>query len=391
MRRGESTYQRATLAMLAVGLATFNGLYCTQALLPTLSTEFDITPTTAALTISAATGMLAICVVPASILSEKFGRGRVLVISLLAASLLGLAIPFVSNPALLIAIRALQGMFFAGTPAVAMTWLSEEIHREDLSHAMGLYIAGNSVGGLIGRLIPSGIVEFASWRWAMGINATFALAMAVLVLVLLPKQRNFRPKDLHFGTELQAMLNHWKNPRLAMLFIMPFLAMGVFVSVYNYLGFRLISLFGLSEGIVGLLFIMYLAGTWSSARAGTLVKRFGPGPVACWSTVLLLIPIPLMNTHVLPVMLVALFVFTAAFFALHSTSSSWVGLLAKSHRAEASSMYIFNYYAGSSVVGWLSGHMFQLGWFEFTMWLSTLALLIVGLGLVLWRQTRTAS
>lgn len=373
--------------MLAVGLATFNGLYCTQALLPTLSTVFHIPPTTAALTISATTGMLALCVVPASILSERFGRGRVLAISLLAACLLGLIIPFISSPLALIGIRALQGMFFAGTPAVAMTWLSEEIDREDLAHAMGIYIAGNSVGGLIGRLIPSGIIEFASWRWAMGVNAVFALSMAVLVLVLLPAQRNFRPKDLRFKTELQAMAGHWRNPRLTMLFVIPFLAMGTFVSVYNYLGFRMISIFGLSEGLVGLLFIMYLSGTWSSARAGNMIKRFGRGPVLTCSALLMLLPLPLLGLRNLYLVLIALLVFTAGFFALHSTASSWVGLLAKSHKAEASSTYILSYYTGSSVVGWLSGYLMHFGWWHFIGWLAALSLVIVALGTVLQRKS----
>lgn len=377
MRRGDASYRRATVAMLAVGLATFNGLYCTQALLPTLSTVFAISPTTAALTISATTGMLALCVVPASILSERFGRGRILVGSLLMATFLGLSIPFLPNPYLLIIVRALQGMFFAGTPAVAMTWLSEEMPKEELARAMGIYIAGNTIGGLIGRLIPSGVIEFASWQWAMGINAVFAFVMAIAVAVLLPAQQHFRPKSLHFKSEFQAMAGHWRQPRLALLFIIPFLAMGVFVSVYNYLGFQLISTFGLSEGLVGLLFLMYLAGTWSSARAGAMVKRFGRGPVVWASAGLMLVPLPLLGVNVLPVLLVALFVFTASFFALHSTASSWVGLLAKSHRAEASSMYVFNYYAGSSIIGWLSGHVFQLGWWPFVWWLVALTVLIM--------------
>lgn len=383
LKRGDSTYRKATLAMLAVGLATFNGMYCTQALLPTLSHAFNIPPTTAALTISATTGILALCVVPASILSERWGRGPVLTRSLLFASLLGLLIPFVSSPFILIGIRAVQGLFFAGTPAVAMTWLSEEIDAQDLAHAMGLYIAGNSVGGLIGRLIPSGVVEFADWRWAMGINACFALTMAILVLVLLPQQRNFRPKELHLRTELQAMAGHWRNPRLATLFVIPFLAMGVFVSIYNYLGFRLISVFGLSEGLVGLLFIMYLSGTWSSARAGKMINRFGRGPVLTFSALLMLLPLPLLGLRSLYLVLIALLVFTAGFFALHSTASSWVGLLAKTHRAEASSTYILNYYTGSSIVGWLSGYLMHYGWWYFIGWLAALSLVIVGLGALL--------
>ncbi|WP_293955378.1 MFS transporter, partial [uncultured Corynebacterium sp.] len=123
IERGSRSYLRAVLAMLAAGLATFNSLYCTQALLPTMTAELGITPFESALTVSAATGMLALCIVPASILSEKFGRGKVLIISLILAAVIGLIIPFAPSITTLIALRGLQGALLAGAPAVAMTWL----------------------------------------------------------------------------------------------------------------------------------------------------------------------------------------------------------------------------------------------------------------------------
>lgn len=154
LQRGERNYRLATVAVLAAGLAVFNGLYVTQAMLPALVDAFDTTPTVAALTVSVATGMLAICVVPASILSERFGRNRVLIISAIAASLIGLTLPLAQTIHQLIALRLLHGAFIAGTPAVAMAWLAEELDHRFLARAMGVYVAGNSVGGLTGRLLP---------------------------------------------------------------------------------------------------------------------------------------------------------------------------------------------------------------------------------------------
>ena len=52
--------------------------------------------------------------------------------------------------------------------------------------------------------------------------------------------------------------------------------MGAFVTVYNYLTFRLSGPpFGLSTSVIGALFTAYLAGTWSSAQAGRLADRAG--------------------------------------------------------------------------------------------------------------------
>ena len=64
-----------------------------------------------------------------------------------------------------------------------------------------------------------------------------------------------------------------------------------------------------------------------------------------------------------PAVLAGMVVFTAGFFAAHSVASGWVGSLATEHRAEASSGYLFCYYAGSSVVGAAAGLAFAAaGW-----------------------------
>ncbi|PAF19539.1 hypothetical protein [Terribacillus saccharophilus] len=47
--------------------------------------------------------------------------------------------------------------------------------------------------------------------------------------------------------------------------------------------------------------------------------------------------------------------FTFVFFASHSIASSLVGKRAASHKAQASSLYLFFYYTGSSIFGSLGG------------------------------------
>ena len=373
--------------MLAFGLAIFNTLYATQALLPTLTTELDITPSTAALTVSAATGALALCVVPASILSEKYGRGRVLVISALAATGIGLLLPIAQNAEQLIAMRALQGAMIAGTPAVAMTWLSEELDHRDLPGAMGLYIAGNSIGGLTGRLIPAGLLEVTTWRWALLGSGLVAFLLAVVAVWLLPEQRNFVPKlSIRPSAEIRAMARHLRNPRLLVLYTTAFVAMGVFVSMYNFFGFRAVLDFGLPAALSGLVYVVYLSGTWSSARAGVLLKRHGHGVVVLASSILMLLGALAAASGSLWITLLGLLVFTASFFALHSTASGWVGLIAERDRAEASSMYVFCYYMGSSILGAATGRAYEaLPWAGFVGVLAGLLGVLAVVSAALWK------
>ncbi|WPF25087.1 MFS transporter [Corynebacterium pseudokroppenstedtii] len=107
-------YRKVILAMVGAGLASFNALYCTQALLPVLSEDLHVTPATASLTVSATTGMLALSIIPASIISERFGRKRVIMLSALSATLLGLLLPLSTSVGMLITLRGLQGITVAG-------------------------------------------------------------------------------------------------------------------------------------------------------------------------------------------------------------------------------------------------------------------------------------
>src|SRR5262249_27110390 len=67
-RAGSGGYRRVTAALCGAGLASFAAMYCTQALLPALSAYYRISPAISALTVSLTTGMLALSIVPASVL-----------------------------------------------------------------------------------------------------------------------------------------------------------------------------------------------------------------------------------------------------------------------------------------------------------------------------------
>ena len=362
-------YRKVILAMVGAGLASFNALYCTQALLPVLSEDLHVTPATASLTVSATTGMLGLSIIPASIISERFGRKRVIMLSALSATLLGL-LPLSMSVGMLITLRGLQGIAVAGVPATAMAYLSEEIHPKYVPQVMGLYVAGTSVGGLSGRVIPSGVLEFASWRWALAATVAVAIIFAFITSWALPDQQRFQPKRLTFRSEFSAIAQHVKNPRLSALFTLAFLFMGAFVSLYDYVGYRLTGHFGLNEGVAGAIFFLYLSGTWSATQAGTMVHKFGRARVLVGSIVGMMIGMAVLFSPELISSILGILLFTACFFAAHSVASGWVGVVATSNRAEASSMYLFCYYMGSSIVGWLSGHVLHSWeWGGLVVWL----------------------
>ncbi|ETB33635.1 membrane protein, partial [Mycobacterium avium subsp. paratuberculosis 10-5975] len=228
-----------TAALCGAGLASFAAMYCSQALLPALSAHYRIGPATAALTVSLTTGALALSIIPASVLSERYGRIRVMLISGVASSVIGLLLPFSPSLGVLLFGRAAQGVALAGIPAVAMALLAEEVDASSLGSAMGRYIAGTTIGGLAGRIVPSVVVQVGTWRVALLACSLITLAGTAVFAVLVPRSRFFTPKPASVRAALRNLAGHLRNPVLAKLFAVGFVLMGGFVTVYNYLGYRL--------------------------------------------------------------------------------------------------------------------------------------------------------
>ncbi|MDP0919173.1 MFS transporter, partial [Klebsiella pneumoniae] len=82
---------------------------------------------------------------------------------------------------------------------------------------------------------------------------------------------------------------HFKDAGLPWLFLEAFLLMGAFVTMFNYIGYRLLAdPYDLSQAVVGLLSLVYLSGIYSSAKIGSLADRLGRRRVL-WATIVLML------------------------------------------------------------------------------------------------------
>ncbi|MGF6886256.1 YNFM family putative membrane transporter [Nocardia sp. GAS34] len=373
--------RRITIALFAAGLTTFASMYSMQALLPSLSAAFGATPAHAALAVSLTTGLLALAIIPAGVLSSRFGRTRVMIASAVTASVIGLLLPFSPSLEVLLAGRALQGITLAGVPAVAMAYLAEEVGAGGLGAAMGIYISGTTLGGLAGRLIPSFTLEAATWRWAAAAVAVAAALCAIWFARQLPASRRFTPQPFELRVMAADFAEHLRNPRLLALFVLAFVLMGGFVSIYNFLGYRLIAApFRLSDSTAGLVFLLYLAGTVSSTAGGRMADRVGRGRVLTVSVITMAAGTGITLPNYLPSLLVGVLLCTAGFFGAHSVASAWVGSAATGNRAGASSLYMFAYYLGSSIVGGAAGFVYgRHGWVGVAVYVGVLLAVAAGL------------
>ncbi|WP_354348460.1 MFS transporter [Pseudarthrobacter sp. PvP090] len=373
--KGSAAYRKILAGLAFAGVATFAQLYSTQAVLPMMAADLQITAAEAALTISLATVGLAATVLPWSFLADRIGRVRAMMWGISAATVLGLLVPLASSFPMLLGLRMLEGMALGGIPAIAIAYLNEEVNRAHAALAAGTYVAGTTLGGLAGRLLAGFVGELWGWRAAALAVSILAAVAAALFVALVPQARGFTAAAASgFRGAFRTLACHGRNPRLLALYVQAFLLMGGFVAVYNYLGFRLSGEpFSLPATIISLIFLAYLSGTVSSRWAGGLTERFGRRTVLIAGTVLMAAGLALTLTQLLGLIMAGLLLFTAGFFAAHSVGAGWTGAIATTGRAQAASLYNLAYYLGSSVIGWAGGLVFQsLGW-------TALALAVIGL------------
>jgi YNFM family putative membrane transporter len=366
LRRGTPAYRNAAIALFAAGFSTFALLYCVQPLLPLFSTAFGVSPAASSLAVSAATIGVAVSLVIVGGVSDRMGRKVVMATAQVLVVLLTLGVSLAPSWNSILALRFLSGLALSGVPAVAMAYLAEEVEPGSLGSVMGLYIAGNAMGGMAGRLLTGVLADMTgSWRWAVGIIAAIGLLAALLFIKFLPPSRRFEPAPsgrlIH---HLAGIGRLFKEPTLPWIFACGFMLMGAFVALFNIMGYRLTAPpFNLSQTHVGLVFLVYLVGAPVSAWFGRLGDKHGRGKILAVAAATMLAGLLLTLPNNLFLIVPGLAMVTGGFFGAHALASAWAGSRVPGARGQASSLYLFFYYLGPGLFGALAGRLWsQFGW-----------------------------
>lgn len=366
LRKGTPAYRSASIALFACGFATFALLYCVQPLLPLFSASFHVDAAASSLAVSAATIGVAVALIPVGILSDRIGRKWLMAVSLLLVAALTLAVAAAPNWGAILALRFATGLALAGSPAVAMAYLGEEIEPQSLGAVMGLFVGGNAMGGMAGRLLTGVLTDVTgSWRWAVGLVAGLGLIAALVFIRFLPPSRRFQPAPSGRGLQrLGSLLALFKEPTLPWLFAAGFMLMGAFVALFNITAYRLTAPpFNLSNTHVGAIFLVYLVGAPVSAWFGAMSDRFGRGRMLAAATAIMILGLAVSLPDHVASIVCGLALVTGGFFGAQALASAWAGSRVPEARGQVSSLYLFFYYLGPAVFGALAGRLWNtVGW-----------------------------
>lgn len=345
-------FWRATLALCLGSIMIFANLYTTQPLLPMLALEFDISELQASYTLTISTLTLGISLLIYGPVSDAIGRRGIMILTMTGVTLTTLALSRVDSFAWLLALRALQGFFLGGLPAIAIAYMGEEFTKKAMIIAVGFYISANTLGGISGRVISGLVGDWMGWSESFAAMAALNLLLVLTFIWLLPPSERFRAKSLRLPKILRNFRKHLSNPILLLAYLVGGFNFFIFINQYSYATFLLADApFYLSASALGMLFLTYLSGTVSSALSGHVAHHL-PQPL-CMALGIVLMMLGSLITLIPSILAIigGFLVSAFGFFFTQSTASSWVSHNAHFAKASSSSLYLVFYYVGASTGG----------------------------------------
>lgn len=374
--------------MFLSGLSVFAQLYLFQPMLSEVCRAFGVTPAESSLAVSASTAGIALGLIIMAFKADTVSRERLMGASLILSSLLTLLSGFADNYLLLLILNFMKGMILAGVSSVALAYLSEEVDKSMIGLAISLYLSGNTLGGMSGRVLATLVSGWGGWHSAVWLIGAISLVLGGLFCWKIPAGKQFSAVSVPFKEKLFQMRNLLMQRIFISMYLIAALSMGIFVSIYNYLSFLLESApFSLPHHWVALIFTMYVAGIIGSVVAGRLSDKYSPEMLLQGMLLFMGIGMAFLLWMHLGAIVLGLGLLTFAFFGAHTLASRIVSVYAAQMKSSATSIYWLFYYAGSSLIGSFSGIVLShYGWFSFMELLYFLlaGALMISLG-ILWK------
>lgn len=386
-RKAAARFRLIRNCMFLSGLSVFAQLYLFQPMLSEVCRSFGISPAESSLSVSASTAGMALGLIVMTFKADSVSRERLMGTSLLLSSLLTIISAFTDSYWILLTLNLLKGMVLAGISSVALAYLSEEVDKAMIGLAISLYLSGNTLGGMSGRVAATLISGWGGWQSAVWLIGIVSLLLGGLFCWKIPAGKNFSAISVPLKEKLYQIRFLLSRSTFISMYLIAALSMGIFVSIYNYLSFLLENPpFSLPHHWVALIFTMYVAGIIGSVVAGRLSDRYNPEKLLLGMLGLMGIGMGMLLWMQLWSIVPGLGLMTFAFFGTHTLASRIVSVHAGQMKSSATSIYWLFYYAGSSLIGSLSGIVLsRYGWNSFMEFLFVLLAIAWGISSgVLW-------
>ncbi|MDH2403980.1 MFS transporter [Bradyrhizobium sp. SSUT18] len=357
---------RLILRSLVIGLTAFLtvvDLFATQAILPSLTRHYGVTPAAMSFAVNASTFGMAVAGLVVGFFSPQINRRTGILLSLALLAIPTSLLASAPNLAVFTALRIAQGACMASAFALTLAYLGEQCSAMDAGGAFAAYITGNVASNLVGRLISAAVADGLGLAWNFYVFAALNLAGAALVYFTIQRVQPMRAM-MPAASPLSATIAHWSNPRLRAAFGIGFCILFAFIGTFTFVNFVLVRP-PLSLGMMdlGLVYFIFLPSVVTTLLAGRVASRFGARTTIWGALAVAGIGLPLMLAPHLGGVLTGMALVGVGTFFAQAAATAFVGQTAADNRGVASGTYLACYFCGGLVGTAVLGRLFDsFGW-----------------------------
>lgn len=339
-------------------------LFATQALLPTLTQHYGVTPSQMGVAVNASTFGMAASGLAVALFSQRLDRRRGIFLSL---SILAIPTALLANAPDLetfTILRIVQGICMAAAFTLTLAYLGENSTAEDTAGAFAAYITGNVASNLVGRLVAAGVAQNLGLQASFYFFALLNLVGAALVYVTVKRTGRMAAEESMALSPARTLLTHLRNPALLAAFAIGFCILFAFIGTFTYVNFVLVRP-PLAVGMMtlGFIYFVFLPSIITTPLAGRAVARYGVRKTMWSSLVVAAAGLPLLLVPDLSFVLVGMVLVAVGTFFAQATATGFVSRAATTDRGAASGLYLASYFLGGLVGTAALGVLFdQEGW-----------------------------
>ncbi len=353
--------------LLVIGVISFLtlvDLFAAQAILPSLTKAYGVTPAEMGFAVNASTLGMAVAGIAIALLAGRIDRRNGIWISLACLAVPTMLLGTMPDLATFTTLRIVQGVFMSTAFTLTMAYLAENYSASDVASALAAYVTGNVACNLFGRLMSASLAS------SFGLEVTFfvfaALNLAGAALVYFTLQRMAPMNASMAKSPFAAWVAHFRNPPLRAAFGLGFIVLFVFLGTFTYVNFVLARApIALSPMSLGFVYFVFLPSLFTTPLAGRAVAAIGTRPTFWASFAVAAAGLPLLLITDLSAVLAGLVLVAAGTFFAQAAATGFVSRTATTERGAASGIYLASYYLGGLVGSAILGVVFDMfGWSE---------------------------
>ena len=357
----------ALLRFFVIALTAFLtviDLFATQAILPSLTRYYAVSPAAMGFAVNASTLGMAFSGLAVGYFSREIDRRKGILISLIVLAIPTALLAHAPDLTTFTLLRVTQGLCMAAAFTLTLAYLGEHYSAADSASAFAAYITGNVASNLIGRLISAGVADHFGLAWNFYFFAGLNLLGAVLVFFTIEKTQCMTCVGAASDSHFSAWIRHLKNPSLRASFAIGFCILFAFIGTFTYVNFVLVQPpIGVGAMTLGFVYFVFLPAMAITPLAGRAVSRFGTRPTFWGSLLVAALGLPLLIVPNLPAVLVGMVLVGVGTFFAQACATGFVGRAATSDRGSASGLYLACYFFGGLIGSAVLGVIFDMfGW-----------------------------